>query len=146
MVLIFAVQFAVLLLQVFMRYVLVRPISWAEELAVHILVWLTFLGAAYGVRHGTHPRVSMLAGLEARRVGWLAAIQTLVPALVLVAMAGAGAALAYTNRETLSPTTRIPEWILYGAMPVGALLMLMEMFVPSRLSGRAADPTVESGE
>ncbi|MDS9467448.1 TRAP transporter small permease [Paracoccus sp. MBLB3053] len=40
--------------QVFVRYVLNNSLHWAEPSAVLIMGWFIFLGAAVGIREGTH--------------------------------------------------------------------------------------------
>lgn len=42
-----AVMTALILLQVFFRYVLNSPLVWAEELARLNMIWMAFLGAAW---------------------------------------------------------------------------------------------------
>ncbi|GIQ62653.1 hypothetical protein PACILC2_12210 [Paenibacillus cisolokensis] len=39
---------------VFCRFVLNRPILWAEEISLALFVWLTFIGISSGVKHNTH--------------------------------------------------------------------------------------------
>jgi len=51
---------AVVLLQVFGRYIFVNPFIWPEELTRLMLVWLTFVGAAAVTRRGAHIAVDML--------------------------------------------------------------------------------------
>ncbi|MDH4266045.1 MAG: TRAP transporter small permease subunit [Deltaproteobacteria bacterium] len=46
-----------LLLGVFSRYVLVRTFTWYDEIARSCFVWLTFLGAAVGVKRQAHFRL-----------------------------------------------------------------------------------------
>lgn len=45
--------------QVVMRYVFNSPFFWAEELAAHMLIWLSCLGAAYAVRTGENIAVEI---------------------------------------------------------------------------------------
>lgn len=40
--------------QVFVRYILNNSLHWAEPLAVLIMGWFIFLGAAVGIREGSH--------------------------------------------------------------------------------------------
>ncbi|MGI6454589.1 MAG: TRAP transporter small permease [bacterium] len=46
--------------QVFTRYVLNNPSSWTEELARYMLIWVSFLGAAYAVRLKMHLSIDVL--------------------------------------------------------------------------------------
>ncbi|MBI2323232.1 MAG: TRAP transporter small permease [Chloroflexi bacterium] len=124
-------QFAVLVLQVFTRYVLNRPIGWSEEVALHLFIWMTFLGAAYGTRLRSHPRVAVVGAWERGALPWLVPFQKAVAVVFLVGLGGAGAALAVANQSILSPNAEISQLFLYGAAPVGALLMLVEMCMPA---------------
>src|SRR3989304_2062806 len=45
---------AVVFLQVFNRYVLKAPLAWSEDLAMLLFQWVTFLGAAIGVKRIRH--------------------------------------------------------------------------------------------
>jgi C4-dicarboxylate transporter, DctM subunit len=62
-------QAAVVGLQVVGRHVLRQPIPWTEEIARLLLVWLMCIGGVCALRHGQHPRVTVLVCLlsEPRR-------------------------------------------------------------------------------
>ena len=47
----------VILIQVFCRYVLNNPLSWPEEAARYMMVWMTFLAAPYAYREGLFARI-----------------------------------------------------------------------------------------
>lgn len=57
--LIFGMMFIVSL-EVVMRYILHRPQIWVVEVGEYILVWLTFLGAAWILREEGHVKVDIL--------------------------------------------------------------------------------------
>lgn len=44
---------------VFYRFVLHDPITWSEEAARYMMVWVTFLGAGYAMGKGKHIGVTM---------------------------------------------------------------------------------------
>ena len=52
--------FALVLLQVFYRYVLNDSLFWAEELTVYVLVWTAFIAASAAVRSNDHLTVELL--------------------------------------------------------------------------------------
>jgi TRAP-type C4-dicarboxylate transport system permease small subunit len=52
-----AVMVVVAALGVFFRFVLHSSLSWSEEFDSYLFVWLTFLGAAAGVKMRAHPEV-----------------------------------------------------------------------------------------
>ena len=49
----------ILVYQVVMRYVFNSPPVWSEELALFLMVWVTFLGVGYGVNRRLHVRMSL---------------------------------------------------------------------------------------
>ena len=121
-------MFVTLFYQVFTRYALNRPIAWGEEVALHLFVWMVFLGAAYGVRRMEHPRLSAVAGLEGR-VPALVALQFAVVIFFVVGLIATGAAQAYSNRDIFSPNAGISQFFLYAAVPAGGVLMLVELLM-----------------
>ena len=44
----------IVIASVIMRYVFNNSISWSEDAAKFLMVWLAFLGAPLGFRHGAH--------------------------------------------------------------------------------------------
>lgn len=65
---------------------LARPLVWTDELAVHLMVWLAFIGASMGVGLGNH----MVMGLLPERMGPAGqrAVALLCDGLVLVFLLG----------------------------------------------------------
>ncbi|MDR1884951.1 MAG: TRAP transporter small permease [Synergistaceae bacterium] len=51
---------AVLSLSIFSRYVLNMSISWAEELSIFGLIWLTYFGSVIAVQERRHLRVTVI--------------------------------------------------------------------------------------
>ena len=56
------VMLACIVVQVVMRYVVGKTLSWSEELAVLMFAWATLGGLALGVREGFHVRLDLLVG------------------------------------------------------------------------------------
>ena len=56
-----ALEMVLLLATVFARYVLNRPITWADELASILFLWLATLGAVIALRRGEHLRLTFIA-------------------------------------------------------------------------------------
>lgn len=115
--------------QVVMRYVFKSPFIWAEELARYLLVWISCLGAAYGIRKGMHIAVQFLYdkfNQTARSTATLF-IHLLVIMFFLVGIiAGVEIALAQWNQ--ISPGLRIPMTWAYLSVPAGFVVMLMFSF------------------
>jgi len=57
---IFAAMFCAFLLQVFMRYVVNRPLGWSDELSVILYVWGIFWGAAFMTTEREHVALDLV--------------------------------------------------------------------------------------
>jgi TRAP-type C4-dicarboxylate transport system permease small subunit len=120
-----AVVVVIVLVQVFGRYILRVSLSWPEELARYVLVWLTLFGVAAAAATRSQIVVDTILELvspRARRV--LEGIGALA-GLVAVAL------LVWTSQPLLfgpaggstSPATGIPSFWIYLAVPVGGVLL-----------------------
>lgn len=118
--------FSEVLLEVFFRYVLHKPLSWGGELSQTILVWITFIGAATALFRGEHMTIDLLvqrlSSDGVKRALRLFTLLVLVAFLVL----GVDAGWTVVERTWRMRTTamQIPAGILYLAFPVGCVLML----------------------
>ena len=121
-----AVMTAVIILQVFFRYVLKGSLPWSEELARYLMIWVTFVGASIGVKRGAHIGVEVLVMALPKNVQtivkYVGGIITIIFCIVVF-----GASLGILHRQIvgnqISPAMRIPMWWAYGAIPAGTLLM-----------------------
>ena len=50
----------VLFVNVVLRYVLLAPISWAEEISIYLVIWIVFVGGSVLIRTGGHITVDLL--------------------------------------------------------------------------------------
>lgn len=108
--------------QVVSRYVLRQPLTWSEELATYLFIWLTMLGGAGALHQGMHYGFSLVvdkAGPAARRYMFaLAGAATLAVCLVL-----AWLGLSWTMEATnTSSALGWPMRWFYAAIPAGAAL------------------------
>jgi hypothetical protein len=110
---------------VVLRYTTSQSIEWAEEVARYMMVWMTFLGAGPVLRYGGHIAVDNLQ--DALPEFWARALRLLIAVMltgffVFILYAG----LNYVERAQyqMTPTTQISMAWVYGAMPVGGLLLL----------------------
>jgi len=99
-------------------------VSWTEEVARFMLIWITFLGAALAYQQGRHIAVTLLcdslpSGL--RRAVSCAGLLVTIAFLVMLAMVG----WHYMGLQSLqkSPSLRISMGLVYAVMPVCAVLM-----------------------
>lgn len=53
-----SIMSALIIAQIFMRFVVGSSITWSEELARYLFIWMTWIGASYGIKKQAHIRVS----------------------------------------------------------------------------------------
>ncbi len=123
-----------------LRYLTDQSIEWAEEVARHLMIWLTFLGAGPVLRYGGHIAVENLQD-ALPRAGALA-VRVLI-ALLLLGFFGfmIWYGLLYVERAQFQTTaaTQISFAWVYAAMPVGGVLLVVHWLLILRgyLASRA---------
>lgn len=121
--------FGVILLAVFFRYVLSLPLTWSEETAEMLSIWLVLLGAAVAVHKSEHLRVDVLDRYLAR---WSARSRAALqlPLIVFEALFAWSLLVGgwFMTRDRWDvPQTTLPlnqGWV-YLAAPIAAGLMLI---------------------
>lgn len=114
-------------LQVFMRYVLARSLSWPEEMIRFIFIWFVFIGMSYCVRENIHLRVDLLEIGVPRLKKALNVVQDLVffafcAYMIRPALAGIG--MLMRNGQT-SPAMDIPMSLVYASLLLGFVLTML---------------------
>jgi len=109
------------------RYVFWRPIIWAEEILVFIMIWCVMLGATLVTWENAHLRMDAVYQLGSPRVRrWLNLVSTaafLVAGLfVLVQSTRVVALVASTGQRSV--VAEVPMAIPYGAIPVSFALIV----------------------
>jgi TRAP-type C4-dicarboxylate transport system permease small subunit len=100
-------------------------LSWAQELATYMFVWMAKFGAALGVRTGIHVGVDVFVKQltpAARRPVIVFAL--LCGALFTGVIGTLGADYVYRlDPDEVSPELEWPSWIIYLCIPLGSYLM-----------------------
>jgi TRAP-type C4-dicarboxylate transport system permease small subunit len=100
-------------------------LSWAQELATYMFVWMAKFGAALGVRTGIHVGVDVFV----KRLSPAAAKPVILFALACGALftgiiGTLGAVYVYElDADQVSPELEWPSWIIYLCIPLGSYLM-----------------------
>ncbi len=114
---------------VFWRFILMHPLSWTEEVVLICMVWLCFLGASVVTKHHEHIVIDFFIALSPR---WLVrAMDIFCTAVVIVMLAilfWQGILLVERTQEVTTIALGIPTMYMYAAIPVSALLMLIQNF------------------
>jgi TRAP-type C4-dicarboxylate transport system permease small subunit len=100
-------------------------LSWAQELATYMFVWMAKFGAALGVRIGIHVGVDVLVDRlspSARKPVIVFAL--LCGALFTGVIGSLGAVYVYElDADQVSQELEWPSWIIYLCIPFGSYLM-----------------------
>lgn len=115
---------------VFVRYVLRAPTVWQTETTIYLLMVVTFVGAAYGLKHHAHVGVDLLVEKAPLRrqlvVRLLTAVACLAVVLVVMWTAYQDWYEAYLFDHRSSTAFRFPLWIAYAILPLGMLLVALQ--------------------
>jgi len=118
----------VVFLQIIFRFVIYIPFPWSEECARYLMVWMGVVGAVAALRQGRHIGVTVLIQrLPPGYLRWMLIAMQLVLVGFLLIIAKEGFALSLFNASQRSAAMEIPMIIPYMAIPVGAVLMILEL-------------------
>ena len=112
---------------VFMRYVMGIGIRWANELALLLQVWFTFIAMALGVRKRLHISINIMPENLSPKLSWiLDKFHSLVIAGIGLVMVYYGRELVISTMRSVLPAMGLRSGYLYLALPVGGALILLE--------------------
>ena len=115
--------------QVVMRYVFKNPFVWVEEFARYLLVWISCLGAAYGIRAGMHIAVQFFYGKLKRELKIITSIFTHVITIIFFIVCVVwGLQIALAQWDQLSAGLQIPMTWAYLSVPVSFAVMMLFSF------------------
>lgn len=122
------VMIAMVLANVFFRYVLHKPLVWGDEVASLSFIWMAMLGAALAVDRHEHMRLTVFLPLMHSRVARLAEIagQVLV-CVLLLRLLPVAVEYAYEESYVTSPALGLPMSWRASAIPAGIGLMALLM-------------------
>ena len=100
-------------------------LSWAQELATYMFVWMAKFGAALGVRTGIHVGVDVFVNkLNPAARKPVIVFAMLCGALFTGVIGTLGAVYVYElDPDQVSPELEWPSWMIYLAIPLGSYLM-----------------------
>ena len=116
-------------LQVFMRFIMGKALSWSEELALACFTWVMLLSIALGVRHSIHVRMDLLIDRLPPKLRHRAnqAIWLLIAALGLF-ITWSGVNYVRDSFGTTSAAIGYPIAWLYASAPIcGALIAIFSL-------------------
>lgn len=120
----------VLFLQVFTRYALNDPLSWTEEAARYMYVYIVFLGASAAISDRSHVGIDYFAKALPIKVQWLVSLLVNLAILAVLALLlywGWRAAMRQWNMPLV--VLDIPYTWVYVVIPITAALMTIRTVV-----------------
>ncbi|MCB5204884.1 TRAP transporter small permease [Neorhizobium sp. T786] len=113
-----------------LRYVTNHSITWSDEVARHMMIWLTFIGAGLTLRHGGLVAIDNLQLALSERKAFLVRILVAIIMLAFfVTMIWAGKSYVERTMFQTTPSTRIPFGYIYLAMPIGFGLLIVHVLL-----------------
>lgn len=116
-----------------LRYLTDQSIEWAEEVARHLMIWLTFIGAGPVLRYGGHIAVDNLQ--DALPKGAAVALRAVI-ALLLLGFFGFmiwyGTLYMLRAQYQTTAATQISFAYVYAAMPIGGVLLVVHWLLVVR--------------
>ena len=127
-----AIMTVIVFIQVVMRYVFSNSLSWSEELARFIFLWLSWIGASYAVKERSHFRVEMFANMIKGKSRIYFEYMILIVWFVFsFFLAWQGTLLLIFLQETgqESAAMQIPMTWPYASVPIGCAMMCLRLIV-----------------
>ena len=125
-------MFLILLAQVIMRYVFSRPLTWSEEAARFIFVYVSFIGISYAYRQKGPIRMEVVVNLfpQAVRRG-LEVLINLGTIALFCYMIPFSFRFIGIQAGVKATATHIPMSIVYIALPLGMALSCVRLLISS---------------
>ena len=120
-----ALMSVIIVMQVFCRYVLNNSLSWSEELARYLFVWMIYIGISYGVKMDKHICVDAVYTFMPKGVKkWYAIVAYALFLLFAVAVVYYGILVVgmQISSGQVSPAMGLPMQYVYAAPTVGMIL------------------------
>ena len=114
-----------------LRYFFGLPTIWQTELSVYLLMFVAFVGGAYGLKHHAHVGVDLLVDRLPEKPRLVVRLVTtlLVLGVVLAVLYSSTAQWheAYEGGFRSSTAWRAPLSVVYAIVPVGMLLIALQL-------------------
>lgn len=124
--LLMALMVIIISAQVWYRFVLNNPLSWSEEAGRYLFVWISFMGAAAGVRYQVHLGIDLMDKLLPPSLHkWAVVLANLVIQVFLLMIIYWGFKILGIIQFQESASMHISMRYPYMAVPVGCIFMFI---------------------
>ena len=127
------------------RYLFGKPTLWQTEVSIYLLVFVTFVGAAYGLKHHAHVGVDLLVErLPVKGQLVMRLFTALLSLIVVLAVIWTAYGIWWeaVEGDFRSPTAlRAPLSVAYAILPLGMLLVACQYiaFIIDGIQGLLSD-------
>jgi tripartite ATP-independent transporter DctM subunit len=130
-------EIALLFAGIVARYVLHTPLTWSDELASALFLWLAMLGSVVALRRGEHMRMTTFVNnAPPGRRAFLEAFAMGSTIVFLLMILNPSREFVLDEQAMMMPGMNISSAWRAAAMPVGAVLMVVTAFLRLSLVGR----------
>lgn len=122
------IMVVVVFLQIVSRIIIQSSFPWTEELSRFLMIWLTFLGAAFSFQYGAHIGITLITNKVPRKLQ--AVLQIIVALLCIIlftVLMVKGYELVMKSTTQVSPALGIPMNYVYMVIPVSGFLMTLNV-------------------
>ena len=118
----------VIAIQIGFRYILNLPLSWTEELARYLQIWLTIIGGIWATRNQKHIKITSLTDrIPNKYRNVYTNINLLLQATFMIILLWASIKFNLSLKPIVSAALRIPLGFIYWGAAVFALFSIIEL-------------------
>lgn len=115
------------IVQVFLRYVFSFSLSWSEEVARYLMIWVAFLGGSLALKKGLHIGVEfLLVRVSSRTRRWVSILSKMFVLIFLIYLTIGGLKITWAVRDQSSPALLFSMAYAYLSAPVGGFFMALQ--------------------
>jgi len=136
---------------VLMRYLWNRPVAWIVEVSSYLMLYITFLGAAWLLRRDGHVAIDLFTNhLSSKQMALFKSATSVAGALVGFILTWKGTLVTLDNFTRGVVTMGIlntPQFLLIAIIPIGGFLLMIEFILRiirfSRIGFRWGNDSIE---
>lgn len=117
-------------LDVILRFTINNPLMWVFETTEYALLFITFLGATYVLKHDGHVKLDLVLNVMGKRFrSGFNAVMSLVMAIVCLVIAWSCIKYTiylYQNDVMIIKYYTIPQFTIYFIIPVGFVMLFFQ--------------------
>jgi len=115
------------IVQVFLRYVFSFSLSWSEEVARYLMIWVAFLGGSLALQKGLHIGVELLlVRISPEWRKWISIFSKMLILTFLIFLTIGGIKITWAVRDQSSPALLFSMAYAYLSAPVGGFFMALQ--------------------